>query len=72
MCVKYVVDMETGVTVLSMVGKFFVTMAFSGIYLWTSEVMPTEVRNIGMGSCSMFARISGIIAPFIGGPLVSV
>ena len=59
-------------TVLSMVGKFFVSMAFTGIYVWTSEVMPTEVRNIGMGSCSLFARISGIIAPFIGGPLVRI
>jgi hypothetical protein len=32
--------------------------------------MPTEVRNIGIGTASMCARISGMVAPFVGGPLV--
>ena len=32
--------------------------------------MPTELRNGAIGIASASARISGMIAPFIGGPLV--
>jgi OCT family organic cation transporter-like MFS transporter 4/5 len=55
---------------MSMVGKLFVVISFSGIYVFTSEVFPTEVRTTGMGAASFVARISGILAPFVGGPLV--
>ena len=49
----------------------FVTMGFSSIYVFTSELYPTEVRNVGVGVASMCARISGMAAPNVGGPLVS-
>ena len=45
-------------------------MAFTDIYVYTSEVVPTEVRNIGMGTSSVCARISGMAAPYVGGLLV--
>ena len=45
-------------------------MAFTDIYVYTSEVVPTEVRNIGMGTSSVCARLSGMAAPYIGGILV--
>ncbi len=54
-----------------MVGKSAITMAFCSIYLYSSELFPTEVRNVGIGTASMFARISGMAAAFIGGPMVS-
>lgn len=63
-------DTDIAMMTLSVLGKFFVTMAFSGIYVYTAELFPTEVRNFGMGTASFWARISGMSAPFIGGPLV--
>ena len=47
------------------------TMAFSGAYVYAIEIFPTPVRNLGIGSSSMCARISGMAAPFVGVPLVS-
>ncbi len=53
-----------------MVGKAGATAAFNGIYVYSSELFPTEVRSVGLSSASVAARVSGIIAPFIGGSLV--
>ena len=58
------------VTSLTMSGKFAITMSFNIIYLFTAELFPTSVRNMAVGSSSMVARISGMIAPFTGKPLV--
>jgi OCT family organic cation transporter-like MFS transporter 4/5 len=58
-------------TGMSLLGKFFATMCFSSVYLYSAELLPTEVRNGGVGFASLCARVSGMAAPFIGGPLVS-
>ena len=58
--------------VFAMLGKAGATMAFSDIYIFTSEIVPTEVRNTGMGTSSFCARISGMAAPYVGGLLVIV
>ena len=58
------------VTGLAIFGKGAVTAAFSGIYLYTVEVFPTPIRNVSIGAASMCSRVSGMIAPFVGGPLV--
>ncbi|KAG9339813.1 hypothetical protein JZ751_022480, partial [Albula glossodonta] len=50
---------------LEMVGKFGITSAFCIVYAFTSELFPTVVRNMAMGTCSMTARISTIISPFV-------
>ena len=55
---------------MSFTGKAFVTMAFYGIYIYSAETFPTEVRHVGMGTASLCARISGMIAPYMGPPLV--
>ncbi|ELU09061.1 hypothetical protein CAPTEDRAFT_121679 [Capitella teleta] len=65
-------NVETAQTVLAMVSKGFVTVGFSGIYVFTSELFPTEVRNVGVGSASMCARVGGMIAPYMGPSLEGV
>ncbi|XP_076033896.1 organic cation transporter protein-like isoform X2 [Oratosquilla oratoria] len=52
------------VVVAVMFGKCGITSAFAIIYLYTSELFPTKVRNTILGSCSMCARIGGMLAPF--------
>ncbi|XP_053397695.1 organic cation transporter protein-like [Mercenaria mercenaria] len=51
--------------VLSNVGKFGVSAAFAVIYVWSAELFPTKVRNSGMGSSSMMARVGSMISPYI-------
>uniref|UniRef100_A0A7N8YJ75 Solute carrier family 22 member 5 n=1 Tax=Mastacembelus armatus TaxID=205130 RepID=A0A7N8YJ75_9TELE len=50
---------------LEMTGKFGFTMAFSIVYIYTAEIYPTVLRNIGMGLCSSAARIGSITAPYV-------
>lgn len=45
--------------------KFFINMAFSAIYVYSSELFPTVIRNIGMGTSSAAARIGSISAPYV-------
>jgi hypothetical protein len=52
-------------------GRLLLTSAFGILYFWTPELFPTEVRNSVLGGASTIGRISGMVAAFIGGPLVS-
>ena len=47
------------VIIFSMLGSFCVSITFTLLWIWTSELMPTTVRNAGVGACSFVARIGG-------------
>ncbi|XP_067852256.1 organic cation/carnitine transporter 2-like [Heptranchias perlo] len=51
-------------TVLVMVGKFVITSAFSMVYVYTAELYPTVVRNMGVGVSTMASRLGSIISPY--------
>ena len=44
------------VTVVAIIGKFFITMAYSIIYFYTNELFPTVIRATGMGTSNMISR----------------
>ncbi|XP_074650760.1 organic cation transporter protein-like [Tubulanus polymorphus] len=50
--------------IFTMIGKFGITCSFGTIFLYAGEIFPTNVRNTGMGMCSVAARIGGMLAPF--------
>ncbi|XP_060621213.1 organic cation/carnitine transporter 2-like isoform X1 [Anolis sagrei] len=50
--------------VLVMTGKFGITAAFSMVYVYTAELYPTVVRNMGVGASSMASRIGSILSPY--------
>ncbi|XP_078086931.1 organic cation/carnitine transporter 2-like isoform X1 [Mustelus asterias] len=52
-------------TILVMIGKLGTTTAFAIVYVYTAELYPTVVRNMGVGVSSMASRLGSIISPYI-------
>lgn len=47
-----------------MVGKFGITSAYSMVYVYTAELYPTVVRNMGVGVSSTASRLVTILSPY--------
>ncbi|CAH2049545.1 unnamed protein product, partial [Iphiclides podalirius] len=54
---------------LYLVGKWSVTLAYSSVYIYVSEVFPTNMRQTLISVCSTAGRIGSLIAPLT--PLLS-
>lgn len=57
-------------TAIAMGGKTAITIAYSLVYIYATELFPTESRNVGIATASMSARIGSVLAPHMGTPLV--
>ncbi|XP_035458981.1 organic cation transporter protein isoform X3 [Spodoptera frugiperda] len=53
----------TLVLALNLVGKMMISLIFSGIYIYTVELFPTNARHRLLGICSMTGRIGSMCAP---------
>ncbi|XP_046670845.1 organic cation transporter protein-like isoform X1 [Homalodisca vitripennis] len=50
---------------LASLGILGICTSFTTVYLYSGELFPTVVRNVGIGSGSMSARVGSMIAPFV-------
>ncbi|KAI5651510.1 major facilitator superfamily domain-containing protein [Phthorimaea operculella] len=55
---------------LYLIGKWSVTLAYSSVYIYVSEVFPTNMRQTLISFCSTAGRIGSLIAPLT--PLLSL
>ncbi|NXE57733.1 S226A protein, partial [Casuarius casuarius] len=58
-------DLRTLRTALAVFGKGCLAASFNCVYLYTSELYPTVIRQTGMGLGNTLARIGSITAPLV-------
>ncbi|XP_068157504.1 organic cation transporter protein [Drosophila tropicalis] len=55
----------TWIVAFAMLGRFGISATYSVVTLYTAELYPTEIRNSALGTCSTFAHIGSISAPYV-------
>ncbi|XP_066571423.1 organic cation transporter protein-like [Amia ocellicauda] len=50
---------------LCLVGQFLISAAFTGVYLYSAEVMPTPLRTTGIGFCNTLGRLGSSLCPWV-------
>ncbi|KAL0973940.1 hypothetical protein UPYG_G00213220 [Umbra pygmaea] len=58
-------DLQSLSTALVIIGKTGVTGAFGFLYLYSTELFPTVVRNMALGATSMSSRVGSTVSPYI-------
>lgn len=53
------------VTTLGTLSMFGLSICFPTVYIYAGELFPTIIRNVGVGSSSMCARIGSMLAPLV-------
>ncbi|PNF42889.1 hypothetical protein B7P43_G12899 [Cryptotermes secundus] len=56
-------DMDWLRMLLFLLGKFSITISFTVVYVYTTEMFPTELRHSLLGVCAMVGRIGSMVAP---------
>jgi len=59
------------VLVWSIAISFFNLGAWSGLYTYTPELYPTQIRGLGSGAAASVGRVAGIVAPTLTGYLMA-
>ncbi|XP_033117144.1 solute carrier family 22 member 3-like isoform X2 [Anneissia japonica] len=50
---------------IAVIGKFGISVGFAVVCLYTTELLPTPIRQIGVGLCSSFGRIGAAMTPML-------
>lgn len=58
-------DFQTPRTVLAVFGKGCLSSSFSCLFLYTSELYPTVIRQTGLGITTLWARVGSMTAPLV-------
>ncbi|XP_033635850.1 organic cation transporter protein-like isoform X2 [Asterias rubens] len=58
-------DSTTLILVIAMIGKLCISGSYAIVYLFTIELFPTPVRNVGVGMGSFVSRIGSIASPYV-------
>lgn len=53
------------IVVLNIIGRASSTGTLALCYVYSAEIFPTVIRNVGIGSSSVWARIGPMIAPYV-------
>lgn len=56
-------NLETAALIVFLIGKFAIAVVFTSLYLYTSELYPTQYRHTLLAFSSMIGRIGSITAP---------
>uniref|UniRef100_A0A0B6ZY51 Major facilitator superfamily (MFS) profile domain-containing protein n=1 Tax=Arion vulgaris TaxID=1028688 RepID=A0A0B6ZY51_9EUPU len=51
-------------TFFSMIGKLGIGASFNGVFMYTPELFPTNLRSAGLGVCSSVARVGSMASPY--------
>ena len=62
---QFSTEYNIAITCFSLLGKMGVSGNFAVIYVYTTELMPTVTRTLGVGCGSMCARVGSLLSPFI-------
>jgi putative MFS transporter len=58
---------DTGIMISGVCLSFFMNGTYAGVYAYTPEVFPTDVRTTGSGIASAIGRLGAIAAPILVG-----
>lgn len=58
------IDSTTWIVCFAMLGRFGISATYSVLTLYTAELYPTEIRNSALGTCSTWAHVGSISAPY--------
>ena len=47
-----------------MIGKIGISASYNTMYLYTSEIFPTEIRSLGLGICDFAGYVACVVAPY--------
>ncbi|XP_036324369.1 organic cation transporter protein isoform X1 [Rhagoletis pomonella] len=58
-------DQTAWIISFAMLGRFGISATYSIVTLYTAELYPTEIRNSALGTCSTWAHVGSISAPYV-------
>ncbi|VDK80694.1 unnamed protein product [Cylicostephanus goldi] len=54
---------DWAIIIINVIGVSLIELTWDACYLIAVESFPTHIRTIGMGTCSLAARVGALVAP---------